>query len=108
MDREKANLWREREIEDLKAVMDTKEGRRFIWRLLGQAGIFHPSFVVGAPDVTAFNEGGRKQGLNLMAEIISETPTSFLTMQQEVMNDEQRRREEEKNSADSDRGDSHD
>lgn len=106
MDREKANIRREREIEDLKAVMGTKEGRRFIWRLLGQAGIFRPSFVAGSPDTTAFNDGARNQGLNLMAEVMSEAPKQFLTMQQEAMDDEQRRRDED--SADPDRGDSDD
>ncbi|MDT8419353.1 MAG: hypothetical protein RQ754_02890 [Desulfuromonadales bacterium] len=106
MDREKGRLRREREIEDLKAVMATKEGRRFIWRLLGQAGIFRPSFVAGSPDTTAFNDGARNQGLNLMAEVMSEAPKQFLTMQQEAMDDEQKRRDED--SADPDRGDSDD
>jgi hypothetical protein len=107
MNREKANIRREREIEDLKTVMSTAQGRRFVWRMLGQAGIFRPSFVAGSPDTTAFNDGARNQGLNLMAEVMQESPKQFLTMQQEAMNDEQRRREEE-NSDDHDRGDSDD
>lgn len=107
MDREKSKLRREREIEDLKAVMATREGRRFIWRLLGELGSFRTPFVSGAPDATAFNAGAQNRGFQLMAEIMSEAPKSFLTMQQEAMDDEQRRREEE-NSADPDRGDSDD
>lgn len=106
MDREKSRIRREREIEDLKAVLGTPQGRRFIWRLLGQAGIFRPSFVAGSPDTTAFNDGARNQGLNLMAEVMSEAPKQFLTMQQEAMADEQKRRDED--SADPDRGDSND
>jgi hypothetical protein len=86
---------RQQEINDLKTVLSTRAGRRYLWRLLGQAGVFRLSFVAGAPDATAFNEGARNLGRSVMAEIMDEAPNSFLAMQKEAIDDEQRRREEE-------------
>lgn len=86
MDRKEtiAFLRREQQIIDLKAVMATASGRRFIWRQLKVAGIHDSSFVGGAPDITAFKEGARNLGLMLLAEIMTEVPESYLIMQKEA------------------------
>lgn len=85
----KKSLTRETEISDLQKVMSQQPGRRFIWRQLSLAGIFSPCF-------TAEAEGARRSGLNLLAEIMSETPKEYLLMQQEAMQAEQKRKAEEK------------
>ncbi|BCS54773.1 hypothetical protein [Geobacter sp. SVR] len=87
-------LRREQQIDDMKAVMSTPEGRRFIWRQLGEAGVFRPSFVAGSPDTTSFNEGSRNCGLLLLAEIMSEAPENFLIMQKEAIENERRNKKE--------------
>lgn len=87
-------LRREQQLIDLKEVMNMPEGRRFIWRMLGEAGVFRPSFVAGSSDTTAFNEGSRNFGLSLLAEIMAELPESFLTMQREAVNHEQSNKKE--------------
>lgn len=88
-DETKDFLRRKQQIVDLGAVMDSPEGRRFVWRMLSEAGVFRPSFIAGAADVTAFNEGSRNFGLILLAEIMAELPESFLIMQREAVNHEQ-------------------
>ncbi len=64
----KAELQREQEGRDLATLMDTVEGRRFVWRLLDLAGIYRSSFDV-EPLQMAFREGARNSGLLLVADI---------------------------------------
>ena len=88
-------LRRDRDENDLKQVMSTEGGRRFVWRQLSNAGLFTTSFVAGAGDLTAFNEGGRCKGLQLLNELMRVCPGSYLTMQKESMDNEQRERIED-------------
>jgi hypothetical protein len=89
-------LQREEEISDLKAVMGTVEGRRFIWRQLGEANIFAPCYTPEA-------EGARRKGLLLLGEIIENCSDNYLIMQREVMDNEAKKRtyaDEERKAAD--------
>lgn len=38
----KQRLRRDNELNDLRLICDTEHGRRFIWRLLEQAGVWRP------------------------------------------------------------------
>lgn len=67
---------RKQEVSDLKEVMSTAAGRRFVWRQLGLAGVFQPCYNPEA-------EGGRRVGLILLDEIINEAPGDYLKMQGE-------------------------
>lgn len=72
----------EQRLADLKAVLSTPEGRRFVWRQL--AGVYRLSFTPD-PYVTAFNEGVKSPGLHLTAEITTEFPELYLLMQDEAI-----------------------
>jgi hypothetical protein len=67
----------------ITALMSTKLGRALAWRWLGEAGIFRTSFAAGMPDVTAHNEGFRKFGLMVQAEILEAVPDRFWLMVKE-------------------------
>ena len=69
---------------DIKAVMSTPEGRRFMHRLIGFCGIHQPSFNTNALAM-AFREGHRNVGLYLETEITSACPSSYLLMQSEAI-----------------------
>ena len=86
-------LRKEQELNDLKTVMSTAAGRRFVWRILRDAGIFRPSFVGGDALATAFNEGSRNHGLIMLGEIMSELPASYLLMQKEAVENEQKQKD---------------
>lgn len=58
----------ESEEADLKWLMNSRRGRRYLWRLLGQAKVFHLSFNTNAMQM-AFNEGRRNFG-NRTLELI--------------------------------------
>ena len=81
--REQAELRRLRDIEDLTKLMDTAHGRRFMWRLLGQCGVFRLSYS-GELASTSFNEGQRNIGLGLFAEIMAHCPHLYLLMAEEA------------------------
>lgn len=77
---------REREVNDLRAVLQTDQGRRVMWRLLEHCGVFRSTFTGhGARD--AFNEGARNVGLFVMGELIAADPDALTAMMQESKRD---------------------
>jgi hypothetical protein len=80
LDRQRA----ERERTDLESILSTVGGRRFLWKQLSDAGIFAISLRVGQPDLTAFNEGRRQQGLQLLMEIQALNPDYYHRMAKEA------------------------
>lgn len=84
---ERAKLTRQTELRDLLHVLDERPGRRVVWRLLAQAGVFQTSFHPSG-SVVYFNEGKRQIGLTLMADIMEADPTAYLKMAQEAQSDE--------------------
>jgi len=66
------------EIDDLVWQMEDIRGRRNMWRLLGQAGVFRSSFTGNS--TTFFNEGQRNIGLYYLNEIMLHCPETYLMM----------------------------
>lgn len=60
---------RERKASDMRFVMSSKEGRRFVYGLLVDCGIYKSSFTVVNGLSVAFNEGTRNVGLKLLASL---------------------------------------
>lgn len=58
------------ELDDIRWLMSGKRGRRFMWRLLGDARLYQQSFD-GNANWSIFNEGKRSIALKLMAQIHS-------------------------------------
>ena len=73
---------RVKQVEDVKLIMSTKEGRRFMWRLLDFSGVYRTSFTGNSE--TFFKEGSRNVGLMLLNEIHEHCPESFITMLKEA------------------------
>lgn len=72
---------RRRENSDLRKVLSTPEGRRFIWKMLGRAGVFRSSFTGNSH--TFFNEGKREIGLGLFEDVMTINSEMFVRMQKE-------------------------
>lgn len=72
---------RQQEIDDMKVVLSTRAGRRFVWRHLTNAGIFQSTFTGNS--ATFFNEGRRDIGLKMLAEVNAASPESYLLMMKE-------------------------
>lgn len=67
---------------DLRHVLSTPRGRRFVWRVLAMARIYEQSFT-GDALTTAFNEGRRAVGNQLLAELNDTDPDAFVAMLRE-------------------------
>jgi len=59
--------------EDLRQMLKTNFGRRYLIKRIEKAGVFSVSFTTNA-QTTAFNEGMRNNGLLLLDEIASVDP----------------------------------
>lgn len=76
-------LARETEEGDIKWLMGSKRGRRIVWRLLEQAGVFRASFNTNAMAM-AFAEGNKNGGLRLLSQIHALCPELYPTMVREA------------------------
>lgn len=79
----KAKLREEQADADLRALLNTREGRASVWRILQECGVYHLSFS-SDHGVMSFNEGKRKMGLWLIATIHHAAPNAYLRMQAEA------------------------
>lgn len=75
----KAQLQALQEVEDFKWLMDSKRGRRIVWRLLEKAGVFRTSFSTNALQM-AMSEGNRSYGLFWLNEVMASSPDKFVLM----------------------------
>jgi hypothetical protein len=78
IDREKNKFKQDTEDNDLKFLLASDQGRRFIWNMLEKCGVFKSSFT-GSSE-TFFLEGQRNIGLKLMSDIMRVDPESYLKM----------------------------
>lgn len=76
-------LKREQRRDDLSALMALPQGRRFIHGELERRGVFRTTF---SPDpyTTAFAEGRRSAGLELLAEAQESAPRLYINMLSEA------------------------
>ena len=70
------------ESSDIRWMMKGPKGRRIIWRLLEQAGVFRSSFNPNSMTM-AFQEGQRNMGLRLLGLVHEHCPEHYNTMVEE-------------------------
>lgn len=73
----------ERDQNDLRLVLSSKEGRRMLWRFLSTCGVFQ-SIYDGHGGRMSFNAGRHDLGLWLMGQIIAADQSAYLVMQAEA------------------------
>jgi len=88
---------REQADQDLRAVLLTPAGRRFVWRVVeSMTRSLDGSFAGEATHATAYNEGLRAVGLHITLETQRVAPELYVVMLQEALQereDARRRRE---------------
>ena len=65
-----------RERNDIEFLLSSPQGRRFLWKLLSGCGIYELSYITDS-DMTAFNEGRRSVGNNILADILDVNPDGY-------------------------------
>lgn len=74
-------LERDQEKADFAWLMSDKRGRRFIWRMLENTGVYRSSFTGNSE--TFFREGARNVGLKLISDIHEFAPDAYPLMLEE-------------------------
>lgn len=95
VDERDVELRETRRIEDIRAVMSTAAGRRWVWRLLESTGVWGASFT-GDSLTSAHAEGRRFVGVALMAELQRDAEDSYVRMVAEQLQELVQRRGEER------------
>ncbi len=80
---DQARLAQQTEAEDTKWLMESKRGRRILWRVLERTRVFHPSFNTNSMTM-AFAEGARNEGLRTLSLIQAHCPELYPTMLKEA------------------------
>lgn len=83
--RERERLEQQSEESDVKWLMSNKRGRRIIWRLLNQSGVFRLSFNTDSM-LMAFAEGNRNFGNRILSLVHSQCPELYPVMVKEQNN----------------------
>lgn len=76
-DRQK-KLSREQDAADFKVLLSTPAGRRFMWRMLEECGVYRSTFRPNSE--AAFLEGKRAVGLFLLAQVHDLCPERLVEM----------------------------
>lgn len=77
---------RKQELEDVKWILSTRQGRRHYWRMLRETHMFETSFT--GNNTTFFNEGERNVGLKMMNDLMAAEPSAYLQMVREAQDEE--------------------
>ena len=75
---QKVKYGREQELNDVRTILATREGLRFMWRYLTECGIFKTSMTGSSQ--TFFLEGRRDVGLRLLADVNEADPEAYFRM----------------------------
>lgn len=74
------------ELERLRVVLSTRDGRRWYWDHMARLGIFL-KLIPKDPYLTAYEQGRRNTGLDLLEAVHELGPEVFMTMQKEYRED---------------------
>lgn len=74
----------------LKLLLNSFEGRRFLWAMLEDASVFRSTFAQNALE-TAFNAGQHNAGLKLLNQLMKTEPGAFTRLIEENQNVQRRR-----------------
>lgn len=80
--KKKHELAREGELEDMRVLMKTPSGRRFIWRVLSKCHMFHTTSHHD-PTSMAIKSGERDVGLWVLGELTQADPNSYIALHSE-------------------------
>ncbi len=76
----------ERARKDRQAIMASREGRRYLWRLINVCGVFDCAYE--DPHAAAYTNGRRSVGATIMREIMEIDPGIYGLMLKESFEDE--------------------
>ena len=73
---------RERELSDIRVILQSPEGRRFYWRVMEEGNAFRDAYSVDT-NSTFYNLGRQAISRYFLNELLESKPTALSQMQQE-------------------------
>jgi hypothetical protein len=73
---------REDQLNDIRSLLNTDYGRRFLWRYVTKCRVFQSVWDPGV--AMHYNEGQRNVGLSMLADITEADPTALVSMMEEA------------------------
>lgn len=73
----------ERFVEDLVEVCKSVSGRRMLWDLMSESGVFHDPFVPGDANATHVNIGNSRMGRKIFKDLTRHLPDVYARMTNE-------------------------
>jgi hypothetical protein len=74
---------RERELSDIRRVIQTPEGRRFYWRMMEKGGVFRDAFCGEDIYTTNYNLGRQSLSRDFLNDLLEADPNALKQMQDE-------------------------
>jgi len=72
---------RDYELDDIKYILASPQGRRFFWKYLDFCGVFRTSFTGNSQ--TFYLEGQRNVGLKMLADLNDADPMAYIKIMNE-------------------------
>ena len=72
---------RDYELDDVRYILASPQGRRFFWKYLDFCGVFRTSFTGNSQ--TFFNEGLRNVGLKMLSDLNDADPNAYVKIMNE-------------------------
>lgn len=82
--RKKVARERRDELDYVKAIMSTKQGRKWMYDMIVACKVFHNPVVQGDPYATYHNIGGQNLGKKLIQDINDAAPEEYVAMMREA------------------------
>ena len=79
----KGDKKRERELSDIRRVLQLPEGRRFYWRIMEKGAVFHDVFAGTDTNGTNYNLGRQSISRDFLNDMLEAKPDALAQMQQE-------------------------
>lgn len=74
---------RDRELTDIRFVLQSPQGRRFYWRLMAEGRVFHDAFASEMTNRTNYNLGAQAISRTFLNDLLEASPNSYAQMQGE-------------------------
>lgn len=86
---------RERELSDIRRVLQLPEGRRLYWKIMEKGGAFKDAYAGNDTNWTNYNLGRQSISRDFLNDLLEAKPDGLSQMQQEKLSEEEAERVQE-------------
>ena len=92
----KADRRRERELSDIRRILQLPEGRRFLWRVLEKGRVFQDAYAGESIHGTNYNLGRQSVSRDFLNDILEADSRGLIQMQEEQKSEQKSEEVQEK------------